>query len=203
MNISNGRDGALSCAGQLRSEDWWLRQGSRVPVIPPEPVLRHVLTDIFSPSDAARRRSAGAVSAETIDGLQSEAFSIPRTAPHDSLLARRVTPAVFVTQGGIVLLAATILLSLGQNDQDKIPLACQVDFEQQRQHPRGMLWQVGAACPCVRQCAGDCAAVDPLRARAPVRALGDALTAATHAGCESAAAATRFMHGRPVSSKTT
>ena len=173
-------------AGQLRSEEWWLRQGSQVPPVPPELVLRHILEDVFSASTDAAAQGTAVPAAHAGEDPLAKAFSVPRTAPHNSLLARRaprrpapvrsVQRVWFETEQAVRRQIDRAFIKSNSPLDRTVPFALDVYAE-----PASA--QAGAASTGVRQCAGHRAAVDPLRARAEVQALGNFHAPAPHAGC--------------------
>ncbi|KAK9915450.1 hypothetical protein WJX75_009358 [Coccomyxa subellipsoidea] len=81
--------------GQLASEEWWGRQGTHVPAMPPSSVLQDVLRDLFQapalPSSFTRTylSAGGKKDAHEMDALPgSDALLVPGSAPASSLAAR-------------------------------------------------------------------------------------------------------------------
>lgn len=87
-------------SGELASNEWWARQGSTFPTVPPESTLRDVLRDIFEAMSlpqgfAGRASSQNPSSAPDVGTFVDEwGFSagLPKSAPASSLASRCCAP---------------------------------------------------------------------------------------------------------------
>ena len=88
--------GSITFAGELASDEWWARQGSTFPSVPPEATLRDVLRDVFDAMSlpqgfAGRASSHNPSSAPDVGSFRDEwGFSagLPKSAPASSLASR-------------------------------------------------------------------------------------------------------------------
>ncbi len=87
----------MAKTGELASNEWWARQGSTFPSVPPEATLRDVLRDIFDAMSLPQGfagRSRGQTSNVAPDlGTFSDQWGfstgLPKAAPASSLAARQ------------------------------------------------------------------------------------------------------------------